>query len=140
MSTFAFAHVMQGPTGPAGPAGPTGSGSTGPTGPTGGTGPVGTNSDPTTLTPTTGQTVTLTPSGLCKLYVISPSLLNLTITLAAGTASGQVLKVEFLGAITTLIVTATNILSANALPGTAALGLGFEFIWDSTQSKWIRTL
>jgi hypothetical protein len=76
------------------------------------------------------------------LVYINPagSLLALTLTLNPGTLPGQMLRVVFGQGITLLSITSSNIISALPLGGITATGFSLDFVWDSSQAKWIRCL
>lgn len=103
--------------------------------------PVGTI-DPVISTPTTGQTVTITPSGLVSCKIINPAgtLATLTVTLANGTQVGQIMFVAFSQIVTILTVTATNVQTTLPLPTAAAVGQGLGFVWSVGLTKWVRFL
>lgn len=98
--------------------------------------------NPVSSAPTSGSTVTAQATGPSTLLYINPAgtLTTLTLTLNSGNLPGQELKVVFGQGVTLLTVTSTNIISALPLGGITALGFSLEFVWDSSQAKWIRVL
>ncbi len=95
--------------------------------------------DPTISVPTTGQTVTVTPTGFLTSSSIEPAgtIAALTLTLGNGTISGQSVLVKFSQIVTALTVTATNMdATPYALPTAASVNLVLRFIWNNTAVKW----
>lgn len=99
-------------------------------------------SEPGLSTPTTGQTVTVTPASPIYSHIIDPAglLLALTVNMANGTIAGQIVRVAFSQAITTLTlgINISGTLGLN-LPLTLGGGSALTFVWSASNNKWILT-
>lgn len=98
---------------------------------------------PITASPTTGNTLNLTPSGATQYTLLTPSgtLAALTISLANGTIQGMLHTVLSTQAVTTLTLSGSNFsASILALPTALTANVPVTFLWNDVTSKWVRVV
>lgn len=98
---------------------------------------------PNIATPLTATTVTITPTSGVYTQSIQPAgtLASLTVSLSQGSLAGQYVSISFNQAVTSLTISTTaSGFSGIALPTSATVTSSFGFVWNASNSTWIRVL
>lgn len=90
------------------------------------------------VTPTVGQSITITAG--TSIYIIDPAgtLATLTVTMPASPTNGQAVWISSSQILTLLTLSANAGQSILNVPTTLALGGFCGFAWINAQSKWFR--
>lgn len=101
------------------------------------------NASPLQNTPTTGQTIALTPAQPHSDVILlhAATIAALTLTVSAGILDGQTLSIFFKSAVTTATwstAVATWSSAALPLPGAITAGQRVSWVWAAASTAWIR--